>query len=481
MPTLIIQQGRHSNKLSSLDAETTSLQSSDHPVFDAPNTLQISRTKCLTGVAPRAGPLNQAVAHIILAADGDSNKVTLDSTDQDHTHHDLTYFLNKANDLIAIGAVWARMEALDQDDVLAQYYDNDQASGSSRAIYADLAVSWTNPKENPMDDDVDDVDDDLEAYIQQMEALRFRRVLTASWIEAGTDIRVYPEPRRFPACAQLADPKRLLYQDTTFIVVDKPPMMPTQADASNYQECVPGSVETYYGPFVDVAGNTAPRPILCHRVDSCVGGCVVLSKDRNGQKVFQDWQQARKLRKVYLAVTTQPVPLGMNVMWMWSPQTERGQSGGPPCQLVRHTPPESRRKARQFWNRCVLEVVKCERIDISADDGHGYDPAGVEQHYQSTIRLVTGRKHQVRAQLAGMGCPIIRDTLYEPMSGVSLDSLEVDAEGIMDTAVAQCRVPSHPIGLQAHAILFGGIRAKAGTPWWGNRVIAEDSLPVEAR
>jgi hypothetical protein len=39
----------------------------------------------------------------------------------------------------------------------------------------------------------------------------------------------------------------------------------------------------------------------------------------------------------------------------------------------------------------------------------------------------------------------------------------------MDAAVAASRVPTEPIGLQAHAILFGGIRAaKARTPWWGD-------------
>jgi hypothetical protein len=119
-----------------------------------------------------------------------------------------------------------------------------------------------------------------------------------------------------------------------------------------------------------------------------------------------------------------------------------------------------------------LEVVKCEPIDIFKNDGHTYDP-GDRQHYQSTIRLVTGRKHQVRAQLASLACPIIRDSLYEPMKGFTFESLEENEEG-MDAAIAASRIPTEPIGLQAHAILFGGIRAKALTPWWGNGVAKKE-------
>ena len=52
---------------------------------------------------------------------------------------------------------------------------------------------------------------------------------------------------------------------------------------------------------------------------------------------------------------------------------------------------------------------------------------------------------------------------------MTLESLEdEDAEERMDKALSSVRVPTEAIGLQAHAILFAGVKAKARTPWWGD-------------
>jgi 23S rRNA-/tRNA-specific pseudouridylate synthase len=152
--------------------------------------------RAVKGVASRTGPLNEEVSRLANVS------------------------LEDANELIKIGAVWARMETLTEQDLLSQYDDSFGGTVTSMSIlYSDFA--------SPSNSDDKEVENNLDDYVERMEAQRYRRILTPSVVEGGTDIRVYPQPRRFPSCYQLTE-ERLLYEDTTFIVVDKPPMLPTQ-------------------------------------------------------------------------------------------------------------------------------------------------------------------------------------------------------------------------------------------------------------
>ena len=79
-------------------------------------------TYCVKGVTRRSGPLNEALVQLL-------QNTTATAT--------ATLSLQEANDLIAIGAVWAKMDALSEEELLSLYDDDDDMGSSSRALYAD--------------------------------------------------------------------------------------------------------------------------------------------------------------------------------------------------------------------------------------------------------------------------------------------------------------------------------------------------------
>eukprot|EP00587_Corethron_hystrix_P006010 CAMPEP_0113308708 /NCGR_PEP_ID=MMETSP0010_2-20120614/7048_1 /TAXON_ID=216773 ORGANISM="Corethron hystrix, Strain 308" /NCGR_SAMPLE_ID=MMETSP0010_2 /ASSEMBLY_ACC=CAM_ASM_000155 /LENGTH=540 /DNA_ID=CAMNT_0000163823 /DNA_START=47 /DNA_END=1669 /DNA_ORIENTATION=+ /assembly_acc=CAM_ASM_000155 len=426
--------------------------------------LDIAAPSVVQGRVPPVSPdsvcvslaLNEAVYRMSIAA-GHSNMT-----------------LEVASDLVRLGAVWWRTAS-----------DGEGFVGGGDGLDLIALLQKIREADNFYDGDYSNDFEDFDIPpVPPPSSGRYSRITSPSAVNAViTSLRIHASPRRFPSASN----HTILHEDGSFVIADKPPMCPVQPDASNYLECTPGIIGEKYGPFqsTDEFGEVVAvdRPLICHRVDSCVGGVVVLAKNRNAQGVFSRLQRERKVKKLYRAVTSMPVPLGLHVHYMWSPVETRdvGARGGParrqhasPCQLLSR----EKRKGKD-WIRCVLEVVRSNPIKLSPKHN---EVNSVADHFECTIRLVTGRKHQVRAQLSALGCPIVGDSLYQPIAGMTLDGvlddnssdrlgniereIDDDAESALARAIERCCVPVEPIGLQAHAIMFGGVKVVAKDPWW---------------
>lgn len=143
------------------------------------------------------------------------------------------------------------------------------------------------------------------------------------------------------------------------------------------------------------------------RLDAPVSGVLVMAKTRGAAAELSRQFRERLVEKTYAAVVEGrfPAPLGQWVDW--------------------HERIERRGEERRSRLRPATPAGRGGPTDDADDDGGDEDDAvGGECHVRarvvkrlgevSLVELVpsTGRRHQLRVQLAGHGCPIVGDKLY---------------------------------------------------------------------
>jgi 23S rRNA pseudouridine1911/1915/1917 synthase len=168
-----------------------------------------------------------------------------------------------------------------------------------------------------------------------------------------------------------------------FIVVDKPAGI--QVEHFRGVESLEDMVRDYLKkPFVGIV----------HRLDRPVSGLVILAKKKSALKKLNEQFRERKIEKGYFAVTnTSPVG-GQGKLEHYLKRSVDNRSA-----VV-----TSQKDSKGVY--CALEYRMIEERD------------GL---YLLEVKPLTGRFHQIRVQLAAVGCPIVGDVVY---GGAVLDGLK---------------------------------------------------------
>jgi 23S rRNA pseudouridine1911/1915/1917 synthase len=176
-------------------------------------------------------------------------------------------------------------------------------------------------------------------------------------------------------------PLAVLYEDNHLLVINKPAGLPTQGAAAGEDSLVNRAKEHLKRKY-NKPGNVYVGVVS--RLDALVTGAVVLARTSKAAARLSEQFREGTVEKTYWAVVEGHVPQDRGVLVDWLAKDERQRRM---VVVDRSCGQEARLRFRQlaqlFGNRVLLEVS-----------------------------LETGRKHQIRVQLAHQGCPIVGDARY---------------------------------------------------------------------
>lgn len=199
---------------------------------------------------------------------------------------------------------------------------------------------------------------------------------------------------------------QILYEDNHLIAVNKLPGQIVQGDKTG-DECLADTLKNY----IKVRDNK-PGNVFCgvvHRLDRPVSGVCIFAKTSKALSRMNELVKSRDFHKTYWAACKDAPPQTEGRLEDWLMRNEKQNKS-----FV--TRPQGETKGGTDARGAKLAKLDYKEIGLSRG---GYHILEVELH--------TGRHHQIRCQLAHMGCPIKGDLKYgaersNPDGSISLHS-----------------------------------------------------------
>ena len=214
-------------------------------------------------------------------------------------------------------------------------------------------------------------------------------------LQAGDVLQLYindeffDKPREDNAYLTVAVPKlSIVYEDAHILLVDKRPGLAVHPhDGAEYGRTLIDHIQAYLYQKREWSprGENSFTPALCNRIDRNTGGIVIAAKTAEALRVMNQKIRDRELDKRYLAVvegTPKPADGRLQGYLFKDAKknrvfvTDKPQPGAKSCQT----------DYRVLASKGGLSLVECA--------------------------LITGRTHQIRAQFAHAGHPLLGDGKY---------------------------------------------------------------------
>ena len=198
----------------------------------------------------------------------------------------------------------------------------------------------------------------------------------------------FEKPREENSYLKVGTPKlNIVYEDENILLVDKKPgVLCHSAGQWDYNTLI-ANIQAYMAQ----KGEWKPKeensfaPALCNRIDRNTGGIVIAAKNAESLRILNDKIKDREIEKYYLcAVQGRPKPPEGRLENYLFKDASKNQV------FVKNKPEPGAKTAvteyRLITSKGALSLVEC--------------------------RLLTGRTHQIRAQMAHAGWPLLGDGKY---------------------------------------------------------------------
>ena len=179
----------------------------------------------------------------------------------------------------------------------------------------------------------------------------------------------------------------IVYEDENIILCDKPSGLVVHEDNDNETDTLINRILHYlydnkeYNPY----NENSFTPALCNRIDRNTGGIVIGAKNAEALRIVNALIKERLIEKRYLLIANGTLPKKHDTVKSFMEKNDNTNTV-----KVYDYPKEGAKTAITEYK--VL------------DEKNGYTLADVILH--------TGRTHQIRAQMAHMGCPLLGDGKY---------------------------------------------------------------------
>ena len=218
---------------------------------------------------------------------------------------------------------------------------------------------------------------------------RDTRLKTGDVLQLYINDEFFDKPREDNAYLTVATPKlNIVYEDENILLVDKRPGLAVHPhDGAEYGRTLIDHIQAYLYQKREWSprGENSFVPALCNRIDRNTGGIVIAAKTAEALRVMNQKIKDRELDKRYLAIVE------------GTPRPSRGSLRG---YLFKDA-----KKNRVFVTDIPQPGSKtCQTNYVTLASSQGLSLVECE--------LITGRTHQIRAQFAHAGHPLLGDGKY---------------------------------------------------------------------